>query len=236
MNPDFPLIESIFADGKLSQEEFFLIQQHYQLSQSLTSSLQKISPRSRQNIEQEQAQLSVSTRSLRKQEFESEYAASLQHLEVRGYQVQQVVPFVAQSYYRPKNRFESSKERLKRTWKIALLKLIQTRFGNINIEALLKKFELCESFEDFFLLLYKLFEILEEDSEAQTSFHQREEKDEVHNLLQEAQARKQKILAGEKVTARIGELFAQDEAHMEQAVLDKLLLDDTHFIGQEVHF
>ena len=127
-HPSFPIMESLFADGKLSSEEFLLLQHHYHISHSLKDALQRISSKSRQSFLQEQHQLSVSSQTLRKNLFETEYSSALSHLEKQGYQVQAVVSFVAQSYYRPKNRFESSKERLKRTWKMALLRLLQQRF------------------------------------------------------------------------------------------------------------
>lgn len=119
---------------------------------------------------------------------------------------------------------------------MALLKLLRLKFGSVNIELLLKRFESCTSFEDFFLLLYKLFEIVEEEQETQESFYIQEKKDIVEDIFLQAEERKDKILAGEKVTAHISHIISEADTTLEQGVLEKILDSDTHFLGENIHF
>jgi hypothetical protein len=100
----------------------------------------------------------------------------------------------------------------------------------------LEQFERGKNFQDFFLLLYKLFEILVEESEVHKVFLQEEKKNLVRGVLETATERKKKILAGEQVTAKMSDLISQTDRELDSGVLSALLEDDTHFFGQEVHF
>lgn len=86
------------------------------------------------------------------------------------------------------------------------------------------------------MLLYRLFEILGEDTEIQEVFVKEEKKQVVKSLLQTAAERKKKILAGEQVTAKISDLVSKTDNVLESGVLAALLEDDTHFLGQDIHF
>ena len=100
----------------------------------------------------------------------------------------------------------------------------------------MKQFETLENFQDYFLLLYRLFEILGEETEVQEVFHREEKKELVKHLLETASERKKKILAGEQVTAKISDLVSKTDSNIETWVLTALLEDDTHFLGQEIYF
>ena len=79
----------------------------------------------------------------------------------------------------------------------------------------MKQFETLENFQDYFLLLYRLFEILGEETEVQEVFHREEKKEVVKHLLETATERKKKILAGEKVTAKISDLVSKTDSVIE---------------------
>lgn len=235
-DPLFPLLEDIFADGHISPEEFLLIQQHYAKEQSFHNSLEHISKKWKQSITQELWSLSHSTLWERKELFEQEYASSLEALKNKWFQITPIIAYVSKSYYKTTKRYESPEKRLKRTWKMALLRMLQIRFGSFNIEDMLRQFDSCESFEDFFLLLYKLFEIIGEDEEAQKLFQVAEEKNVIQSLCEDAKTRKEKILKWERVTAKISNIISEIEDQWELWLLDEMLKNSTHFIGEEIHF
>ena len=79
----------------------------------------------------------------------------------------------------------------------------------------MKQFDTLENFQDYFLLLYRLFEILGEDTEVEKVFVQEEKKQVLRHLLETASQRKKKILAGEQVTAKVTELISQTDAALE---------------------
>ncbi len=235
-DPLFPILEDIFRDWQISEEEFLLLQHHYNENSTFSDTLESISSASKKTVEWEIWELSATNFNERKELFESEFSVPLQNLKQRGFRVTPIIAFVSKSYYKPKNRFERDKNRLRRTWKIALLKLLWIRFGSFDIEAVLNQFENCESFEDFFILFYKLFEVLDEDEEAQRSYHVQEEKELVVNILEDAKQKKEKILKWEKATATISSLISETDWLLEEWMLERMLDDGTHFIGNEIHF
>ena len=235
-DPIFPLLEDIFADGKLSGEEMLLLEKHYRRDKNLKNLVQTLPEKSRNHVSCELGDLASFSLSERKEYMQQEFSSDLQHLKKRGYETEALMVFVSQSYYVPKKRFETPKQRLKRTFKMALLRLLCYRFWNIDIEKLLKQFETLENFQDYFLLLYRLFEILGEETEVQEVFHREEKKEVVKHLLETATERKKKILAGEKVTAKISDLVSKTDSVIETWVLSALLEDNTHFLGQEIYF
>ena len=80
------------------------------------------------------------------------------------------------------------------------------------------------------------FEILESDTETQPSFQVQNETSVVQDLLEEAEYRKEKILAGQQVTAKITDIISHTDTQLEAGILSHLLEDDTHFHGQEILF
>lgn len=63
------MLEDIFADGRMSQEEFLLLQQHYKTTPSLQKNLEHISPTSKKNISQEISRMHLSSLAERKNLF-----------------------------------------------------------------------------------------------------------------------------------------------------------------------
>ena len=114
--------------------------------------------------------------------------------------------------------------------------MLQMRFGSIDAEKLLVQFDQCETFQEMFLLLYKLFEVLWEDSETQESFQVLEETMLIEKLVIKAEDTKEKILDWEKITADISSLISDTDAELEEWILEKILEDDTHFHGDEILF
>jgi hypothetical protein len=129
-----------------------------------------------------------------------------------------------------KNKVESSKLRLRRTFRISLLKLLRIKYSGYNIEDLLKKIETLDDFESLFSLLYKLIDIIPENSELIEQYSVQEEIDDIEESIIEAEENKETILEIEDNIIKISQeiqnldgIFAEDD-------LEKLLDEDTVLI------
>lgn len=214
-DPIFPILEDILLDGKISPEEILLLENHYTKDSSLQKHVDILPEKSRRYIKSELSDLASKSIAEKKDSFGQEYQQKLAVLEAQGYHTEALISFVAVSYYIPKKRFETPEKRLKRTFKMALLRLLRFRFAGIDIETLLKRFEDGETFEDFFLLLYKLFERIQEEPQSKEVFFLEEKKQVVHSLLETAAFRKEKIMAGEQVTAKMTDIISQTDTNLE---------------------
>lgn len=110
------------------------------------------------------------------------------------------------------------------------------KLGNVDAEKILKQFEAWESFEDFFMMLYKLMEIVNEKPEGKEVFSLLDLVEETQEEVLSAEQTKKKILEWEELTANISNLLWDTDGKLEWELLEKVLDDDTHFHGDEIQF
>lgn len=79
----------------------------------------------------------------------------------------------------------------------------------------MQRFENCRNFEDFFRLLYELFDILEENPQKEEIYQVLSDETSLKSLVFTAEKTQEKILAGESIIARISQLFSHHDAKME---------------------
>lgn len=125
---------------------------------------------------------------------------------------------------------------MRRTFKIALLRLLRLKYSEFDSENILKLFENCETFEDYFFLLSRFFDILAENPEAPEIYQSFDEEITLKSLVLTAEQTQEKILNGESIIARISKLFSKNESSQESALLAKTLDASTDLIGEELHF
>jgi len=77
---------------------------------------------------------------------------------------------------------------------------------------MLEKFENGESFEDYFILIYKLMEIIDENPSNEEVFTLSEIEESTTQIVYTAEENKQKILDGESLVMRIAGLFSRADA------------------------
>jgi hypothetical protein len=182
--------------------------------------------------------------SSKKSEFQSEYSVELKNLEDKGINIDPVIVFVSRSYYKTPGKlkkYEHPKRRMRRTFKIALLKLLRTKLGNIDASIMLEKFEEGQSFEDFFMLLFKIMEIVNENPEGKEIFTILDLQEDTQDEVFTAEENKQKILAGESLVMKIASLFSKGDAKQEEqeigdGMLEKILDESTDIVGEDVYF
>lgn len=119
---------------------------------------------------------------------------------------------------------------------MALLRLLRAKLGNIDAEIIIKRFEDGEGFDDYFLLLFQLLEVIDENPDGEEVYHILKLEEDAEKLVYTAEETKKKILEGEKLTANISKLIGETDAELEQWILGKILDDDTHFHGEEILF
>jgi len=235
----FPIIEGLLAEGDISPEEYSLIERWYKESWNMTESLWKLPENIRNIVLEDIGAYTTASDSSRDEAFHSEYYQELAELHGAWYDVFPIKRFLSKSYYRNPGRLrkrEHPARRLRRTYKMALLRILKMRFGSIDAEKLLRQFDECKTFQEMFLLLYKLFEVLWENDENTESFIVVEEANIIEKIVLTAEQTKEKILEWEKITADISSLISDTDAEIEQWILEEILDDDTHFHGDEILF
>jgi hypothetical protein len=148
-----------------------------------------------------------------------------------------VVKFVGRNFFKMKpykKNIESRKLRLRRTFKIALLKLLRIKYKWFNIDELINKINSMQDFESMFKLIMKLIEIIPENNELLEKYSIWEEIDKVDESITEAEKNKQKILSGEESTIQICELLDLADKKLDKKVLDKILEESTDIIWTEI--
>ena len=243
-DPFFALVEDFSIDWDISKEEFLLLQQSYESQWDFLKALEVL-PESIRSMFHSHIEMTLSNdMNSKRWEFESEFSAELKALHDRGINTEPVIVFVSKSYYKTPGKykkFEHPKRRLRRTFKIALLKLLRAKLWNIDAAIMLEKFEAWENFEDFFMLLFKLLEVVNEDPNSEEIYSILKLDEEIQDDVFTAEENKQKIIAWESIVMKIASLFSKwvhkdSGEELEDGILDKLLDESTDIIWEDIYF
>lgn len=243
-DPFFALVEDFSIDGDISKEEFLLLQQSYESQGDFLKALE-ILPESIKKMFHWHIEMALNNDvNSKKWEFESEFSAELKALQDRWVNTEPVVIFVSKSYYKTPwkyKKYEHPKRRMRRTFKIALLKLLRAKLWNIDATIMLERFESGEGFEDFFMLLFKLLEVVNEDPNSQEIYSILKLDEEIQDDVFTAEENKEKILAWESIVMKIASLFSKwetksDEDILDDGLLDKILDENTDIVWEDIYF
>lgn len=243
-DPFFALVEDFSLDWEISREEFVILEHSYEKHQDFIKALDELPPHLKSLFQQHIEKALSPEDNSKKREFESEYGSELQILEQRGINIEPVIQFVSKSFYRSPGKlrkYEHPRRRLRRTFKIALLRLLRIKIWNISAKIMLEKFESCESFEDFFMLLFKLLEVINEDPKSEEVFSLLDIDEEVQDDVFTAEQTKKKILLWEWVVTKIASLFSKTDANLEyqeldEGILNKVLDASTDIVWDDIYF
>lgn len=238
-DPFFALVEDFALDGDISREEFLLLEESYSKSWNFLWALEALPVDMRELFGRHLTKLLWGDMWERQKAFEAEYHKELQWYAKQGFNMWPFIRFVSRSYYKTPGKLrknEHPQRRLRRTMKMALLRLLRLKLGNVDAERILEQFESGEIFEDFFKLLYKLLEVLDENPWSKEVFTLFETVEETEAEVMSAEQTREKILAWDRLTANISWLVGRLDGELEEGVLSKILEDDTHFHGDEVQF
>jgi hypothetical protein len=106
---------------------------------------------------------------------------------------------------------------------------------------MLERFEAGENFEDFFMILFRLLEVINESPNKEEIYSILKLDEEIQDDVFTAEENKQKILAGESLVMKIASLFSKgdgkhDESDITDGLLDKILDESTDIVGEDVYF
>ena len=239
-HPYFPIIEDMALDGDISREEFYALEYAFIASSwDIFMALEKLPSEFAKRLKTQIEKCTKIDTRQSEQDFRAEYHSEIQALHERWISTDQVLTFVARSYYKNPGRYkkyEHPKHRLKRTFKLALLRLLRKKLGMIDAENIMKRFEEGETFIDLFSIVYELLEILPENPQSYEVYHVSNAVEEAEDILSESQSIEDKILKWQKVTTEITKLIWDTESDMESEILEKVLNDSADLVWQEIYF
>jgi len=236
---NFPIIESLFERKILDNSDLLVITSEFSKKWNIKNSLNSLVKEKKEIIKEYIYLSNWINKEEKINSFKSEYYSELKEIEKKypSNIIDWVVKFVWRSFFKMKpykKNLESRKLRLKRTFKIALLRLLRIKYRWYNIEELVKKINSMQDFESMFKLIMKLIDIIPENDELLEKFSLAEEADEVESLISESEKNKEKILDWEESTIKICELLDETDKKLDKKTLDKLLDDDIDIIWNEI--
>jgi len=242
-DPFFALVEDFSMDGDISKEEFILLEETYNSQWDFLKALEAL-PKHIHDMFHYHIQMTLSNNySEKRSDFESEYGPELDILKKRWINTQPVIDFVSRGFYKTPGKyrkFEHRNRRMRRTFKLALLKLLRIKLWNIDAKRILDRFESWESFEDIFLLIFKIMEIINENPNKQEIYTLLLVDDETKDEVFSAEENKKKILEWESLVMKIASMFSKWHSEWEEEIaegmLGKLLENDTDIVWEDVYF
>lgn len=243
-DPFFALVEDFSVDGIISKEEFTILQQGYEKEWNFLKALESL-PKNIREMFHSHIYMTLSTQyNSKKGEFEAEFSNELNALKQNGMNVESVVVFVSRSYYKTPGKFkkfEHPKRRMKRTFKIALLRILRAKLWWVDAQIYLDRFEAGEDFNDFFRLFFELLEVVAENPEGKEVFTLLNLEENITAEVFTAEENKQKILQWESMVMKIASLFSTWDAHkekqeLEDGLLDKILDESTDIVWEDIYF
>lgn len=239
-DPYFPIIEDMAIDGVLTREEFYALEFSYTRNGwDLKKTLNILTPQVRALIFSAIEHYESLNRNESEVMFRNEYAREIWSLEKSWIQTSQVIAFVARSYYKNPGRYkkyEHPKRRLKRTFKLSLLRLLRKKLGNIDAENILRRFEEGETFFDLFHIISEILEILPENPQSYEVYTASNALEEAEDILSEAESTQEKILKWQKLTTSVSKLIGETDAELDSEVLSRLLDASTDFVWEDIYF
>ena len=236
---NFPILESLFERKILNNSEMLVLFSNYEKVWDIKLSLNWLDKNKINIIKQYFWILNNTKKENKISDFKSENNEEIKKLEQKypSNIVNWVVKFVWRNFFKMKpykKNIESKQLRLKRTFKIALLKLLRIKYSGFNVEELIKKINSMQDFESMFKLIMELIDIIPENNELLEKFTLKEEVDEVEEIINEAESNKEKILSGEESTIKICEIIDKADKKLDKKFLEKILDEDTDIVWEEI--
>lgn len=236
---NYPILESLASRNILNNSELLSISSEFKSKWFIKYSLYWISKEKRELINHYIYLSNWINKEEKINSFKQEYFSEIKVLEQKYPQniVDWVVKYVGRNFFKMKpykKNLESRKLRLRRTFKIALLKLLRIKYKWFNVEELIKKINSMQDFESMFQLIMKLIDIIPENDELLEKYSLWEEIDEVDEYISEAEKNKEKILSGEESTIKICDLLDDVDKKLDKKVLEKILDEETDIVWKEI--
>jgi len=228
---NYPILEDLKKYWVLDENDLIQVSLKYKETHNFLDSISVLDAYKKEIIKHNYFELNNTKSQDRIESFENDFSS-----EIKNSKLLQIYPkvlkFIWKNYFklRLKNKVESKKDRLKRLYKIAFLKLYRLKYSWIDIDKLLKKIDSISDFDEFISLIIKYFEVLKQNPNLQKDFLVSEEVEDVENTLSEAEDNKEKILFSEKNTIKVNEIFEEHDKKIGEENLEELLSDNVDLV------
>ena len=228
---NYPILEDLKKYWVLDENDLIKVSLKYKETHKFLDSISVLDAHKKEIVKHNYFELNNTKSQDRIESFENDFSS-----EIINSKLLQIYPkvlkFIWKNYFklRLKNKVESKKDRLKRLYKIAFLKLYRLKYSWIDIDKLLKKIDSISDFDEFISLIIKYFEVLKQNPNLQKDFLVSEEVEDVENTLSEAEDNKEKILFSEKNTIKVNEIFEEHDKKIGEENLEELLSDNVDLV------
>ena len=233
-NKNFPILQDLEKYEILDKNDLIKISLKYKETHNFLESIWTLQNSKKEIIKSHFYELNNTKQEKRIEKFNNDFKQEIANSKyIKIYP--KVLKFIWKNYFRLrlKNKVESKKDRLRRMFKIAFLKLYRLKYSGIDIEKILQKIEGLSDLDEMISLVLKFFEILKQNPKLEDDYIIWEEVEKVEELWIEAEENKQKILFSEKNTIKVNEIIEKTEKKLQENDLENLLWENVDLIWEK---
>ncbi len=231
---NYPILKDLKKHWFLDENDLIQLSLKYKETHNFLDSISVLSDEKKEIVKHNYFELNNTKIEDRIKNFENDFKQEIKNSKLLKI-YPKIIRFIGKNYFKLKlkNKIESKKDRLRRLYKIAFLKLYRLKYSGIDIDKILQKIDTLEDFDDFINLIIKYFEVLKQNPNLQKDYIVSEEVEDVENILNEAEKNKEKILTSEKNTIKVNEIFEKHDKKITENNLEELLSDSIDLVWKE---
>ncbi len=230
-NKNYPIIESLEKNWILDKSDLIKISLNFKESKNFITSISVLENSKKEIIISHYFELNNTKSEDRINNFENDFKSEIdnsKNIEIYP----KVLDFIWKNYFklRIKNKVESKKDRLRRMFKIAFLKLYRLKYSWLDITNILNKIDSYEDLDSMINLLLKFFEQLKENPILAKDYIISDEIDDIKEIWVESEENKEKILFNEEKIIKVTKIIELWDKKINWNNLDELLSNDVDLI------
>ena len=223
-NKNFPILQDLGKYWILNKNDLIKISLKYKETHNFLDSIWVLNKEKKEIIQQNYFELNDTKNKERIENFKNDFKEEIKNSKyLKIYP--KIIKFIWKNYSRLKlkNKVESKKDKLRRMFKIAFLKLYRLKYSWIDIDKIIQKIESLDDLDEMISLLLKFFEVLKQNPKLEDDYIIWEEVEEIEQEITESEENKQKILFSEKNTLKANEILEKTEKTLGEKNLESLL-------------
>lgn len=228
---NFPIIESLFDNSILNKNDLVSISLKYKETKNFLESISWLQDNKKEIVKSNFFELNNTKTNDRISLFKSDFSSEIK-LSTNISIYPKALSFIWKNYFKLKlkNKVESKKDLLRRTFKIAFLKLYRLKYSWIDINSIINKIDTLDDLDSMINLLLKYFDILKQNPTLQKDYIVSDEIDIIWELNNEAEDNKEKMLFWEEKTIKVNNLLEKWEKFLLWDHLEELLWDNIDLV------
>jgi len=232
-NHNFPILWDLERIWFINNNDLLKVSLKYKESKNFLESIKVLEAEKFELIKSNYFELNDTNKEERIENFSLDFKEEISNSKVLSI-YPKVLKFIWKNYsrLRLKNKVESKKDRLRRMFKIAFLKLYRLKYSGIDINSVLNKIDSLEDLDEMLNLLLKFFEVLKQNPNLQKDYIVSEDIDEINELETEAEENKEKILFSEKNTIKASEVLEKADKYLTENDLEELLWENVDLVWE----